>query len=156
MKSLLIILVFLPLIGIGQCKYEKNEIDEFTGKTNKQTKWERIASKNVMAVVVQLDDMIGLLIAGDIGCVNNNSSAYFKFQDDSVIQLAHLGQIDCGSIVSLILPLDDENLQLLATKPIAKIRLVGTERNLDVPLSNPNYFINVLENCFNVAELISN
>lgn len=152
---LLLLLLLVSFYSISQCKYEKNEVDEFTGKINKQTKWERIAPKNVMAVVAQIGDLIGFLIAGDIGCANGDSQAYFKFQDDTVIQISHTGKIDCGSIVSLLLHVDDQNLELFATKPLSKIRLVGTNGNLDVTLNDPDYFINTLANCFDVHKLVN-
>ena len=153
--ALLVSIMLWTSISNAQCKFEKNEVDEFTGHINKQTKWERIAPKNVMAVVAQLGDKIGFLIAGDIGCVNDDSKAYFKFQDDTIIKIGHSGNIDCGDIVSLILYIDDYNLEIFATKPIAKIRLQGTEGNVDVPLNNPEYFVKILKDCFDVSQLMN-
>lgn len=154
MKKILILPMFCALSSIisnAQCKLSKNEVDEFTGAIVKQTKWERIAP-GVMVVILQQGPVIGLALYADLGCVSpNDSKAYFKFSDGSVITINHLGEIDCNENVGLILPINDY-LEAFTTKSISKLRLVG-DRTIDVEVTKPKFIGDVLNSCFDLSQL---
>lgn len=126
-----------PLLLSAQCKFLSNSKDEFTGKI------ERILSlqpvyRNVSSSVGVVDTIYFLTFFADLGCFSkNDSKVYLKFDDASVIELPHQGKTDCGpaQFVTSI----NYDLPELWTKKIVKIRLSGTERNIDFEPKDPEF-----------------
>lgn len=147
--TVVVLLAFISLAVSAQCKYLKNETDEFTGKISKQTELQRIAP-GVQAIILQYADIIGIAFYADLDCVSpSDSKAYIKFSDGEIIILNHKGDINCGEITALAVPIND-HLKSFTTKPISKIRLVG-DRSMDFELIKPKFIGDTLNNCFDLS-----
>ena len=132
----------------GDCKFDTNEVDEFTGNQTVVLSPLRIA-KNLLATPLRVADSEALFLKYhfDIGCLSDEAYAIFKFIDDSTLKIHHDGDIDCGSGVTFIsYLLDNDALNILSSKPIAKVRLVYSEGGADLDITDSNALIDGL-NC---------
>lgn len=151
MKTLILLLLVASGSAFAQCKGVQSKTDEFTGAVSRQTKWERLAP-GVQALILHHNSVVGIMFYADLGCVSpNDSKAYFKFSDGSVIELQHAGEISCNDGVALVVAIND-HVEAFTTKSIEKIRLVGN-RTIDFQLLKPTYIGDTLNQCFDLSGL---
>ena len=135
-----------PTFSNAQCGGVSATTDEFTGVRKIETKSSKIARGLVFASGLKIDnDLLAFMIAcEDLGCVTNESLAYIKFIDGSVITIAHTGQTNCGQSSAFGLLLTFEQQTKLASVEVDKMRLSGTQKSIDFEVTNKRYFIDVL------------
>ena len=131
----------------SDCKYWKNEVDEFTGDVKMFTKG-KIIGKNKIKTSFKMElrrvndnYYIYGKYYGDLGCVTSDSYMIIKLLNGETIKLMNFGDIDCGDM-SLFFFLKQETLDQVLKSPIEKIRIQGTEYYTDIDnMKLPNYFI---------------
>ncbi|MBL4656186.1 MAG: hypothetical protein JKY33_10240 [Bacteroidia bacterium] len=129
---------------IDFCKFKTNEIDEFTGKSNKYLSTVAlclITWNRVKANLAKMDGQYQLYLRYDspLGCVSGDSYAILKFEDESTIRLNHAGDIDCGSYPTFIAIIDDD-IEKLKSNKVIRLRLTY-ESHEDFDVDQPDYFI---------------
>ncbi len=133
----------VPLYNACECALEKNEIDEFTGYAGTSTKKEVIRNSEFWRVycsAARVEDtyVLALINGGNlVGCASpNDSYVILKFTDGTTLKMPHKGNIDCGSKPTFLCEINDD-MEVLLTKTVAKIRFSGTERFKDITLNDP-------------------
>lgn len=127
----------------GDCRYDTNEVDEFTGNQTVVLSPLKL-SRNLFATPLRVSDSEALFLkySLDIGCVTDEAYALFKFIDGSTLKINHDADIDCGSAVTFIsYLLDNDALNVLSTKPVSKLRIVYSEGSNDFDISDSNMLI---------------
>lgn len=142
--AVLFILVFLIMkVSQAQCNYSVNETDEFTGAKNISTKIESVAKKYMFNASFNSVDSLTFLVInpiyGNFGCVTKDSKIMVKFEDDTIIEIPHFGNINCqyGIITAILNPFFDE----LTTKRVSKIRYTADKGSADFELKDAELFI---------------
>tara|TARA_B110000238_G_C15989847_1_gene379782 strand:+ start:151 stop:741 length:591 start_codon:yes stop_codon:yes gene_type:complete len=131
---------------LSDCKYWKDEIDDFTGKVKKYTKSKNIGNGNMGRLYIELrrhDNryLIYVRYSGDLGCVSSDSEIMIKLLNKEIITLYNYGDIDCGDM-NMYFRLSITTMDKLLKSPIEKIRVEGTEYYSDIDrIKIPNYFI---------------
>lgn len=129
MKYALLLVCLCTGIAHGQCKFLTNSKDEFTGKIEKILSLQPVY-RNVSSALGVVDTVYFLTFVADLGCFStNDSKVYLKFDDASVIELPHQGKTACG--VAQFVTSINYDLDVLMKKKVVKIRLSGTQRNID-------------------------
>lgn len=146
MKTLIILLTLVTVTASAQvkCKYEKNEVDEFTGKVRRELTMSTIGSvsgKKLEGLVGQSDSSFYTLFytTADLGCGTSKSITYLMFTDGEVLPLSYQGKISCGTIVFMH-KFTNEELEKVRTKRIDKIRYKLTLEG-EVKVTNTDFFI---------------
>jgi hypothetical protein len=135
-------------IDLSDCKYWKDEVDDFTGKVKKYTKSKYVgkSSKSYGRLTMELrrfDDSYLLVCShsSDLGCVSSNSYLMIKLLNGEVLKLMNIGDIDCSDM-NVFVRLPETELNQLLKSPIEQIRIQGTEYYDDVDkIELPNYII---------------
>jgi hypothetical protein len=146
MKTLLPILLLVTITSYSQTfKFSKNEIDEFTGKLEREidmTTLGNIQGVKFQALISQIDSnyYVAFYTPFDLDCASPRSSiTYIKFEDGDVMKLNHQGDIECSTIIFWH-RLDREEMAVLKTKKIAKIRY-SLDRQAEVSVKHSEFFI---------------
>ena len=137
-------------VDLSDCKYWKNEVDEFTGTVKKYTKSQIIGKSKYFYLNMELrrfDDsyLIYARYTGDLGCVSSDSYIMIKLKNGETIKLINFGKIDCGDNAQMYFDLSKENFNKLLQSPVDKIRVSGTEYYADIDMLKPNFFIDYLK-----------
>lgn len=137
-------------VDLSDCKYWKNEVDEFTGDVKKYTKSQRIGKSKYYYLNMELrrfDDsyLIFARYTGDLGCVSSDSYIMVKLENGETIKLINFGDIDCGDNAPMYFDLSKENFNKLINSPVDKIRVSGTEYYADIDMLKPKFFIDYLK-----------
>jgi hypothetical protein len=146
MKTLLIpsFILGFALSSIAQnCKYDKNETDQFTGKVNRMTVSKPVATykmNKLKASALRSGDnyYLSLFFSKGImsGCVSKRTSYIsIKFIDNEILTLKHIGDSGCGDLKILSVNITDY-LNELKSKDILLIRYV-IESSIDIELNDP-------------------
>ncbi len=137
-------------VDLSDCKYWKNEVDEFTGDVKKYTKSQKIGKSKYSSLNMELrrfDDsyLIFARYTGDLGCVSSDSYIMIKLKNGETVKLINFGDIDCGENAPMYFDLSKENFNKLLQSPVDKIRVSGTEYYSDIDMLKPNFFIDYLK-----------
>lgn len=155
MKKLLFLIIFCAVASITyaqDCKYETNIIDEFTGIRHvitytamatplKQLKKEHIGISISMELI---DSMYYVRLQSftlKSVFIEENQLAYFKLNNDSIIQLPSLNTnlkpelINDCYVITQRYPIDKNVLSSISEIGIKKIRMQTTEGNIDSDMS---------------------
>ena len=142
--ALVILLVFSASTSYAQCKVRSDKVDEFTGKRTILLKEDRMG--NSIVFIYKSDSSYYVTFwAGEIGCaVTGKSKVLLKMADDSIIELPHVGKLNCKTS-----PLITINVSLyfdeLTTLEVTKIRFQGSRGTSDVDVNkNPDLIQNGL------------
>jgi hypothetical protein len=141
--SLIFTLAIALTSSYGQCKFVKNETDEFNGSRIKQLEVTSIG-KQVWASVYHVDSLYLFSVGADVGCVNQESTLYLKLETGKVLELKHIGDVNCNMVASIAVDISDYVKELLASK-VVKLRLQGTKRAWDADVRDPSYLIKSLQ-----------
>ncbi len=131
---------------LSDCKYWKDEVDDFTGNIKKYTKSKLVGRSKYSNLNIELrrfDDsyLIYVTYSGDLGCVSSDSWIMFKLLNGETIKLTNFGDIDCGDM-NMFFALPKNTIDKLLKSPIEKIRVQGTEYYSDIEnMKLPSYFI---------------
>jgi hypothetical protein len=145
---LLSALCLICVHGFTQCNYKMNQIDEFTGKKEQWLTAETVC-KGIKIILAKIDSVYLLGAYGDLGCVTSDSNLYLKFEDGTVLKLAHEFKADCNSYQVVLFCNISDDIDDLKTKRIAKVRLTGTDRTFEGDFKNPEYIMTRLRECLN-------
>lgn len=150
MKNIILILFFVSIANysFGQ-KLVKNEVDEFTGKTVKETSWETLHRSMTLNSYVRfrkVDNTIYFVFKMGVGfgktvySVDEGEVFYLKFTDDEIIKISNsqyeLTTIGGGSVgllgssgfgVELTCIINQETLLKLEEKTLAKVRVYTSD-----------------------------
>ncbi len=148
MKTTILLIGLLCLLtkGYSQCDYYINEVDEFTGQTEKATKYEVIGKdktrRKLKARVASVGEEVILFLSyyGDLGCVASKSTAILKLESGEMIELKHVGKIDCDDVGLFTLRLEPDEVETLKSNHVTKARLTGTKYLTDVDWYFQTYF----------------
>lgn len=137
-------------VDLSDCKYWKDEIDEFTGTVKKYTKSQKIGKSTYSHLNMELrrfDDtyFIVATYSGDLGCVSSDSYIIIKLKSGETIKLINFGDIDCGDNASMFFDLSQDDFDKLLQSPVDKIRVSGTEYYSDIDMLKPNFFVDYLK-----------
>lgn len=137
-------------IDLSDCKYWKNEVDEFTGDVKKYTKSQKIGKSKYSYLNMELrrfDDsyLIFARYTGDLGCVSSDSYIMIKLQNGETVKIINFGDVDCGENAPMYFDLSKDNFNTLLQSPVDKIRVSGTEYYADIDMLKPNFFIDYLK-----------
>lgn len=152
MKKYLLSLIVLSftISASAQCKYIKNEVDEFTGNKKIVLNISPIGNSKLIKLQASMSAIdtlkyIHLYMNADyLGCVSSESYAIFKFLDGTTLRLFHAGKINCKTPI-MALKLSEEDIKKFESSTVDKIRISLSESSEDVTLSNNQYFINGLK-----------
>lgn len=140
MKTL--ILLLFPFILFAQdpdtCKYQRNDVDEFTNDRTIVTELE-IITPGVMGYFARVGKLKAFKFntASDLGCVSSDSYIILKYSDGTTKKINHVGEIDCGDHPYFI--------GVISTaKKVSKMR-IHFSRTLDIIVDNPNFLIEGLK-----------
>ena len=132
---------------LSDCKYWKNEIDEFTNTVKIYTQAKRVGKNklnNTLSIELRRNDdyyRMYVKYSGDLGCVSSDSHIMIKLLNGEMVELTNFGDIDCGDM-NMFFSLPTETMNKLLDSPIDKIRVTGTKYYSDIDKINlPNYFI---------------
>lgn len=145
-KKAIILILFMvsSLISLGQCKFKRNEVDEFTKKTIRETKPVSVAgvfSQNYTVALKQVNENYYLNFAyGSTGTfamvIGEGDELMFKFDNDSVLTLESLeiasashyySQYANSTGISCSYGITREQLETLARNKTVKIRFYTSE-----------------------------
>ncbi len=137
-------------VDLSDCKYWKNEVDEFTGDVKKYTKSQKIGKSKYSFLNMELrrfndSYLIYARYTGDLGCVSSDSYIMIKLKNGETIKLINFGDIDCGDNAPMYFYLSKENFKKLLQSPVDKIRVRGTKYYSDIDMLKPNFFIDYLK-----------
>lgn len=153
MRAPMLALSILPLFAIGQgdCKYSRNEIDEFTGAVKRETKAEVIghwSRKNYrfFASVAQVNEFLyGRInipsnMTGISVCLSSESYVMVKFTDGEVVRADYIGKIDCDGPTMAwgIMP---DMVTSFSSKAVQGIRIGTSDGYMDLEVNDPELFI---------------
>jgi hypothetical protein len=151
MKIVFTIFIALFAVSALSQKWDKNEIDEFTGDTVRITKYERVTQTfwyNVTFSIIQYNSEVVLKAQytgstkSEIVCKDEDSKIIFKFETGDTHQLIPTGEIDCGNgTISIYYPLAYDDIKLLVSKSIEKYRIYYTDAYVDYDCRTPDYFM---------------
>jgi hypothetical protein len=163
MYKLFTVLLLISIKSYSQeCRYDKNEIDEFTKKKVIALRQTRIFSHRGLSnrfidAKISQDGYLKYLTliltevgGGKLDCFDKNDVFYIKQKNDSITILKNV-VIECGNYQSapqgyyyiLYFNLLDTKIELLKSSPIVKIRLRSFEG--EVKEGTQNYFIDNLK-----------
>lgn len=131
---------------LSDCKYWKDEVDDFTGDVKKYTISKTIGRGTVGSLDIELrrfDDKYLMFVqySGDLGCVSSRSTIMIKLLNSEMITLTNFGDIDCSDM-NMFFSLPQSTIDQLLKSPIEKIRVQGSEYYSDIDkMILPNYFI---------------
>ncbi|MEX1001006.1 MAG: hypothetical protein WDZ35_02740 [Crocinitomicaceae bacterium] len=129
------------------CEYEKNQVDEFTGKKTTITKM-KTWGDNLQGQLHLVDNktFINVYYKGALGCSNVESYIIIKFMDGSTLKLMNLAKEDCGENPMLKVDITN-NISILKVRDIEKIRVGYSDAHADVSIKDPDYIRGVLNKC---------
>lgn len=143
MKKVVLVTMFLVgCVGVNaQCKYDKDEVDEFTANKIISTKSETLGKSafSFVSVSFSMVDSFLYLHAKVSGrafeCVTKKSELYIKLSDGTVEVFQHVGDIDCEnsdyipkSFVSLM---TKKQLELFTEVNVESIRILVSNGKKD-------------------------
>lgn len=152
MKNLILTLAIFTgfTIQAQECKYWKNETDDFTGKVKKFTKSVRIAKGSGGDLRVELRRVnetkyLFVVYSGDLGCITSDTELLIKLVNGEVVTLVNFADIDCSSGAPSAFLLSDEDIAILEASEIEKVRITGSEYYADLIATLPVYFMGCLQ-----------
>jgi hypothetical protein len=130
-----------------ECEYEKNEIDEFTGEKSVVTKVMKIGTNlNMNASKLNGAILLKFQYIGLLGCSNIDSHIILKFMDGTTLKMANAAKEDCGE--NPFITADVTKLvSKLKVKNIEKIRVVYSDGQADIEVSQPDIIRGILNKC---------
>ena len=136
-----------PTYDDVNCEYEKNEVDEFTGKRTTITKMAKLG-ENLTAQIHAIDNktFINFKFVGALGCANVSSFVIFKFTDGTTLKLMNLAPEDCGENPILKVEIS-ENISIMKVRDIDKIRLSYSDAHADVEVTDSDLIQGILHKC---------
>ena len=135
MKKIIIIFFILSLtVSYSQdCRYIKNEVDEFTGKKVVKTDWYDLKTKDGLYIMlrnINKRKSIVFTLDRDLGCAvsykGRKSAAKIKLENGVIVSFYHNAKTDCGDF-TLIGRLTENDIKKLKESPIKTIRFNGTK-----------------------------
>ncbi len=133
----------LGIDAYAQCKYAKNETDDFTGSRTTVTQpvtFARYKLWNLKMYVFRSDSVYYLRLYFptdkdfDLGCLTDRSYVSLKFANGEVLTLRNRAAISCDDTKAMLLYLD--NREHLKKNQIVKVRY-SLERSLDLNVIDP-------------------
>jgi hypothetical protein len=126
----------------SDCKYSKNEVDEFSGIKKIYTEMYNLnhPSYSIGEINIELQKngsskYIWFHTNNDLGCSssydNNKSYVKVKLENGVIVTFYHIGKTDCSDF-SLFAKLTSTDILKLKKSPIKSIRLSGTDYYHDV------------------------
>lgn len=156
MRYLFLLLMF-PAIVTGQCKYDKNEVDEFTGQTIIETKYKNVIPHTlgygwaVELKAISKDDYKYLRAhISNKGYFSIDKGGYFKIKTDSgsIVELKfnnldiadsrNYGDSQARSDAYANLLLTESDYHILKTEKIDKIRFLTNDGYVEKEIKNRN------------------
>lgn len=142
MKTLLITLMMTAAIsGSAQCKFQIDEVDQFSGNQKKMLKFSTIGKldKALMPMKASISKIGGdyhlwLRINMNIGCVSGESFALVKFTDGELLTLPYSGPVSCKETPSFITRIND-HLGEFKDKQVEAIR-IRFDQTIDINITN--------------------
>ncbi|MDC0909480.1 hypothetical protein OAQ21_05100 [Flavobacteriales bacterium] len=131
---------------LSDCKYWKDEVDDFTGDVKRYTKNKLVGKSKYSSLSIELrrfdkSYLMYVKYSGDLGCVSSRSTIMIKLLNGEMINLTNFGDIDCSDM-NMYFKLPQSTIDQLLKSPIEKIRVQGTEYYSDIEkMILPNYFI---------------
>jgi hypothetical protein len=152
MKRLLILSLILSIAASAYPqRWEKNEMDEFTGELVRITSKENVTGNLFYKKfsIAQNEDYFFLRVHHSGGsktpiCKNAESQIILKFISGETLTLMPTDDIDCDRNMTIIYHLTLADMQLLKVNQIEKFRIYYTEGYLDQKCSKPDYFTRTL------------
>lgn len=148
MKKIILILIIITSANytFGQ-ELTKNEVDEFTGKTVKETSWETLNKKSKLYSYVRfrkVDSTIyfvfKMMIGNKVYSVDKGEVLYLKFADEEIVKISNsqyqLTTYGAGAVgligskalgVELTCLINQETLSKLEEKTLAKVRVYTSD-----------------------------
>ncbi len=143
---LLTILFLITIKGYSQ-RWDTNEIDEFTGKLVRITKYENVTGNLFYRrfCVAQNDKFYYLQVQHKGGsntpiCKNGESQIVFKFKSGETYTLSPTDEIDCNRNMTIYYPLTMDDMAVLQENEVEKFRIYYTQGYKDQNCSKPDYF----------------
>lgn len=154
MKKLFYFLLFISFSHSysQDCRYIKNEKDEFTNKKVIKSDWYNLKSKDDLYIMlrnINNKKSIVFTLDRDLGCAvsykGRKSSAKIKLENGVIVSFYHNAQTDCGDF-TLIGRLTENDIKKLKASPIKTIRFQGTKYYHDTKdISYKTFFIEKLD-----------
>ena len=108
----------------AQCKVASDGVDEFTGKRTVILKGGYVGAVLQMLVKSDSSYFLYLSTAQDVGCARTGESkVLMKLDDGSVIDLVHVGKLNCKGTFTIKV---DDYMEELTSHNVTTIRLIGT------------------------------
>jgi hypothetical protein len=129
----------------------KKNIDEFTGsvsyKTSPSRNLDYKANGKLGASVILFEDeetqqskyylYLSSSYYGGLGCTGiDRGKAYLKFDDETVLELHDMSKLDCAANFVMYFCISKEEYDIISTKSLVKVRVLGTERSKDIKIRN--------------------
>jgi hypothetical protein len=170
MKKIILILIIITSANysFGQ-DLTKNEVDEFTGKTVKETSWQILNKKSALYSYVRfrkVDSTIyfvfKMMIGNTVYSVDKGEVLYLKFADEEIIKLSNtqyqLTTYGAGATglagskmlgVELTCIISQEILSKMVEKTLAKVRVYTSDGYVEAEVKEKQ-----AENFMELAKLI--
>ena len=141
---ILIMLIVSSINSFGQCKFKRNEVDEFTKKMIRETKPVSVAgvfSQNYTVAFKQVNENYYLNFAyGSTGTfamvIGEGDELMFRFENDSVLTLESLetesarhffSQYSNSTSISCSYGITADQIEMIARNKTVKVRFYTTE-----------------------------
>src|SRR5690606_8493472 len=122
--TLALILSTLVSTAYSQCKVAMDEVDAFTGKRTVALKGDYLGTLVQVAARIDSSYYLYLSTHQDVGCSQTGQSqVWFKLDDGTIIQLPHVGSLNCKGSFTIKL---DDYIAELKTHNVTTIRLIGS------------------------------
>jgi len=152
-KKILFILFLLPILSQAQ-KIESDKTDEFEGFRAISTSLERLTKKGIMSYpflqvsvtkyMDKKDTMISISFLSKslyVTSTDKDSEIMIKLKSGKIIKLKNEGSYDIVSssdFFTMYSSLSEEDITVLTSEPVEKIRLSTSDSNIDIEIDEKN------------------
>ncbi len=154
MKKIIILIAFLSISILASSQgWKKNEVDEFTGKTVRITKYKNVGvsySTCVRFSIAQVNGYIYLQVthtggtSSPIKCKDDEANLILKFVNGETLTLKPTDEIDCDTQLTIYYPLQKDNFEMLKKYLLDKFRIYYTDDYHDYKCTKQDYFYTTL------------
>jgi hypothetical protein len=151
---LLVISIYAHFLCFGQ-KIASDKIDDFTGRRTVITSPSSLGGLSYVISSATIDNedtiyTLGVSRTASITTSTQGSKLHIKFLNGEVLSLIHSGEYDIatrGQMISLFVRLTEDDLKVLLSEPVLKIRMETRNENIDidVPTKRQNIFRSLLK-----------